>query len=794
MNLYLKIFTVAVGSMLGFINVMAEAPASYYQSCEGKADKALLSALCGVIGSHTTVSYDGLWNVYKTSDVRDNGTVWDMYSTKQWRVGAEHCGNYTYVGDCINREHSMPKSWFSNASPMVSDAFHIYPTDGKVNGQRSNYPFGECSGGTTLPSNGNVKALGRLGRSTFSGYSGTVFEPDDEYKGDFARSYFYMAACYNDRISSWNSDMLAKNNYPVFTSWAVNLLMKWHRQDPVSEKEIKRNEAVYKHQRNRNPFIDHPELAEYIWGNKKGSAWSANGAADPEFTAPIDGTSINMGVAGVNVTRYASIVVKGTGLTQNVTATVSGAGFSVSPASLSASAVNGSGATVTVSYVNSAATTATGKLTLKSGTATSTVTISVRTLDGLPAGEATDITENSFVAHWTNVDNAGVKYQLAVEQNGELLQEYPVMVNAADEKYTVTGLEPETTYTYTVSSATLTSNTVTVTTAMPMPSIQFLFDGDLEFVTKPGEPSDVAELLLDIENISSDITISVTAPFQVSTDKADWKQSVTLTPGEDRFYLRLSGPNEGTYTTTLFAKAGSYENDDVTVSGVISSGKPSFIETFEPTGTGSYSDHDYEGSATTWKFHNTGIWGSDPAHGGDQAARFGKDATSSITTASAKTGGIGTVKFWARPFGNDGDATVEVQYSANGSGWATAGTVTVTGSAYAEYTVPVNVKGSQYLRLQQTAGKRFMIDDLSVSDYSGISAVQELEYHSWDAYCRAGELVIENGDAANNFTVYGIDGLTYYSECPGTGTFSVNLPAGLYIVVANDFSRRVVVK
>lgn len=108
-------------------------------------------------------------------------------------VSKEQCGQYSTLGDCYNREHSFPKSWFNDDSPMVSDAFHIYPTDGKVNSQRNNYPYGECANGTTLSPNGKVKALGKLGTSTFPGYSGTVFEPDDEYKGDFARSYFYMA-------------------------------------------------------------------------------------------------------------------------------------------------------------------------------------------------------------------------------------------------------------------------------------------------------------------------------------------------------------------------------------------------------------------------------------------------------------------------------------------------------------------------------------------------------------------------------------------------------------------------
>ncbi len=135
---------------------------------------------------------------------------------------------------------------------MYSDAFHIYPTDGKVNGQRSNFPYGECANGTYVATHNGIRALGKLGSCTFPGYSGKVFEPDDEYKGDFARSYFYMAACYNDRISTWSSPMLSGNNYPAFTTWAVNLLLKWHRQDPVSEKEIKRNDAVYARQKNRN--------------------------------------------------------------------------------------------------------------------------------------------------------------------------------------------------------------------------------------------------------------------------------------------------------------------------------------------------------------------------------------------------------------------------------------------------------------------------------------------------------------------------------------------------------------
>ncbi|MDD3405699.1 MAG: endonuclease [Paludibacteraceae bacterium] len=257
-------------SMFGWLTValFAVIPSGYYTSAEGKSADALRQALYQKITSHTNVGYDGLYNVYPTSDVTADGKVWDMYSTCTWTHGQKKCGSYDVVCDCYNREHSVPQSWFSKASPMVADAFHVYPTDGKVNGQRSNYEFGECSGGTSL----GGKALGRLGKSTFTGYTsrGTVFEPDDQYKGDFARTYFYMATCYANKCSNWGNTF---GSVSGLSQYGVDLFLKWHRQDPVSQKELDRNEAVYAKQKNRNPFIDCPELAEHIWGTKKNVAW-----------------------------------------------------------------------------------------------------------------------------------------------------------------------------------------------------------------------------------------------------------------------------------------------------------------------------------------------------------------------------------------------------------------------------------------------------------------------------------------------------------------------------------------
>lgn len=244
---------------------------TYYQDADGKKGSSLKTALAGIIREHTQLSYKSLWTHFETTDKRADGKVWDMYScTTNFRFGTDQAGNYSKEGDKYNREHSFPKSWFNDASPMITDLMHIVPTDGYVNGRRSNYPFGETEGETYKSNQG----FSKLGKNTTGGYSGTVFEPADEYKGDFARIYFYMVTCYEDNVSSWKSDMLAGNKYPAFKDWALQLLLKWAKDDPVSEKEINRNNAVYDIQKNRNPFVDYPGLEQYVWGEKKDAVFS----------------------------------------------------------------------------------------------------------------------------------------------------------------------------------------------------------------------------------------------------------------------------------------------------------------------------------------------------------------------------------------------------------------------------------------------------------------------------------------------------------------------------------------
>ncbi|MDE6317673.1 MAG: endonuclease [Muribaculaceae bacterium] len=778
----------------------AAEPTNYYKSCEGKTGEALLTALQAVVGPHKNVGYDGLWEVYNKSDVDENGKLWDMYSTKRWSTSSsEHCGNYKYVGDCVNREHSFPKSWFSEGQPMKSDAFHVYPTDGKVNGQRSNYPYGECANGTTLASSNGIQALGKLGTSTFPGYTGKVFEPVDEYKGDLARTYFYMAAAYKDKIGSWKSDMLAGNSYPAYNTWAVNLLLKWHRQDEVSKKETDRNDAVYSYQNNRNPFIDHPELVEYIWGDKKGQAWYINGAPVPTWATPAYDSTIDFGLTATNYSISRAIDIKGSNLTSPVSVTLTGSDFTLHQSTITAAAVN-NGTTISVSFKRATSGVSTGTLTFRSGDINVTVSLRAEAISGIPALPAEDITDDSFKARWMSLGDAE-SYQLAVKKGGNMLSGYPVTVNAEEEEYTVTGLEPATLYTYSLTSATRVSNEVNVTTAALVPDVQYLNGNEFTFAVEPDTNSEPVEIWIDVENIDRDLTVSVNAPFALSTDPNNWSRTITIDPMEDRFYLRVEATAMGEYESTITITDGYYVNDDATATASVRDmSEPWFVEDFEKAESkhATYNNQTFEGNPCTWHLTNAGLWSSDKAHNGIYALRMGKNSTSALETDAPKTGGIGKVSFHAERWSaSDGNMVLQVEYRPEKSDeWVNAGTVTVSSDSYAPYEVPVNVNGSNYLRLRQTEGARGLIDDIVVTDHNttGIDAIEDDTLADWDAYCINKALVIVNHGEAAVYHVYNLDGQTVGGAKLHNSQYTVALPAGLYIVTDGTNSRRVLVK
>ena len=404
-------------ALLVGLQAVAAVPSGYYNGASGKKDKALMVALHQIIRGHSKLSYSNVWTAYRTTDC--NGTtIIDRYSNSVYTYSTDQCGTYDRVGDCYNREHSVPNSWWGGGQDtMYTDIYHLYPTDGYVNGIRGNLPFGNCADGTTY-------GTAKRGSSTFSGYSGTVFEPADEYKGDFARTYFYMATRYMTKTGNWKSgegSVVFSGGYPGLTTYAVNLFLEWSRNDPVSAVERARNEAVYALQGNRNPFIDNPELVEYIWGNKTGTNWGGGGGdtPTPELTAPANGSTVNVGTnTGSGVSK--TITVRGSDLTKALTVSVSGAGFTVTPSSISATNAN-NGTSITVTY-NGTNTNATGTLTLSSSEVSTTVHLTATYNQGGTGGTGEDIVENwegcSTGGYWTQAvqghafswyfDNAGI--------------------------------------------------------------------------------------------------------------------------------------------------------------------------------------------------------------------------------------------------------------------------------------------------------------------------------------------------------------------------------------------------
>lgn len=265
-------------TLIAFASASAQIPSGYYDSATGSGF-TLKTQLKNIIDDvndgngqafHDPVSYGSLWNVYETSDVRSDGKVWDMYSNCNFTFVVDQDNGTGGGSECdkFNREHSFPRSWFGDSSglPIFTDAFHVIPADKKVNGNRGNLAYGEVQTANYTTLNGS-----KIGSSSISGPTGNVFEPADEFKGDIARSFFYIATRYENLISDWEANdtdgdsMLDGTSNRVFEQWALDMLYDWHIQDPVSQKEIDRNNAIFNAQDNRNPFIDNPQYVFDIW-------------------------------------------------------------------------------------------------------------------------------------------------------------------------------------------------------------------------------------------------------------------------------------------------------------------------------------------------------------------------------------------------------------------------------------------------------------------------------------------------------------------------------------------------
>ena len=355
------IFTAICGSIF---SLLADMPRDYYpNSLEGKNGAELKTELHNLLKNHTRLPYGSrdynqiacTWTVFKKSDVRPNGKVWDMYSNNSYNFS-----NGAGATKGMNIEHSVPKSWWGDAydetaTPLTRfkydgsyDLHHLTPSDAAANTAKSNYPLGEVN--SPLFDNGVTK----VGTGQANGRATNLFEPADEYKGDFARMYLYFVTCYQDY--SWKSSalsMFAQNSYPTLNAYGQSLLLKWHRQDPVSQKEIDRNNAVYSFQGNRNPFIDYPNMVEYIWGDSTNYEFSFSGQSTSAPSISISNDKIEFGYIGTETSKDKEIYIKGKNLTTDITAKLlnnDSGDFSLGMSNLPAHELNTTGINLAITF------------------------------------------------------------------------------------------------------------------------------------------------------------------------------------------------------------------------------------------------------------------------------------------------------------------------------------------------------------------------------------------------------------------------------------------------------------
>ena len=392
------VLTVIAIVTLGF-RLGATVPAGYYYAADGKSGAELKTALHQIVSSMHTLDYGSgegaTWEGFSRTDCLDDNRVWDRYSSE-----VRYFDGYNAV-DGMHIEHSFPKSWWgAYENNAYRDLHHLYPADGSANSSKNNLPLGEVTG--TPGFDNGVSKIGTNGFGT--AYTDRCFEPADEYKGDFARAYMYVVTAYENLYDYWQSPMLDNNTYPVWKSWALDLLLKWHRQDPPSEMEAARNDSVYAIQGNRNPYIDFPDLVEYVWGSHRDEAYLFPEETEPFLASPRYGQSLDMGVILTGDRQTESLEILGDNLDSSLSLTWSVGGiFTLSASTLTPQQVH-DGYTVEIACSHTGQGTYCDTLTLAGGGLERQYRIPVQlvVVPSFLVTAATDVTAAEATIHWIN--------------------------------------------------------------------------------------------------------------------------------------------------------------------------------------------------------------------------------------------------------------------------------------------------------------------------------------------------------------------------------------------------------
>lgn len=717
----------------------------YYRKAEGLRGTQLKEALHDLIQPSYVLAYGGgvgkTWTGFWYTDQMENMQVRDRYSNVVRYLNPD----MSAVSN-MNIEHIWANSWWGHIkNNAYCDLFNLYPADATANGRKSNNPIGIVDG-TVSYTNGVTK----VGKS--SSYRAdsliTAWEPADQWKGDFARTYFYMATCYSHMTSLWTTTeglLTVDPNSPLLMRpWVYNLMLEWAEADPLDEIEQQRCDAIYEIQGNRNPFVDYPELCYYIWGNKSDEQFYCSEEHGAEIFVPAASEEIDFGLHPLSRPFSAKVQVRGRGLNEGASLAVTDEYFTLGKASLSANEIH-EGTDVSISVTPTEEGTYTTMLLLEGSGYVQQTPLTVSFVDGIPAYPATDIvcavSSRRFNANWMNYQ-PDATYTLNVytkDANGQ--PKAFGTYTTTDTTYQVKNVQASTTYYYKVSiikdgQPTINSNEVKV----EMPEVAPVFSvstEDIAFTATPGKPSAPAQVSVTAMAVPKYVMeVSTSAPFEISSDGETWSQELTLKGQNVSFFVRFGGGiEEGDYEGEVIVSTEGMDDKVISVSCNVDATK-SFFEDFETGTKGGYAAAEVTCNAATWEMNNALLAGDDNALDKKCVRMKGYVKTGSTITTPAhimmttdKVNGCDSLWFYAGSYGNDTGVKMTVSYSVDaGKTWTKVVTSLPVGEMK-RYGYKINMDGNIRLKFESenTGNKRVNIDNVQMSDWEDPTSIQDLK-------------------------------------------------------------------
>ena len=720
-------------------------PTDYYRKAEGLRGTQLKAALHDIIQPSLVLDYGGgagkTWSGFWQTDQMEDMQVRDRYSNVVRYLNPD----MSAVSN-MNIEHIWANSWWGHLkNNAYCDLFNLYPADATANGRKSNNPIGVVDGNVAY-TNGVTK----VGKSTSYRADSliTAWEPADRWKGDFARTYFYMATCYSHMTSLWTTTeglLTVDPNSPLLMRpWVYNLMLEWAEADPLDDIERQRCDAIYEIQGNRNPFVDYPELCDYIWGDRTDEQFYCSEEHGAEIFVPAAEEEIDFGLHPLSRPFSAKVQVRGRGLGEGATLSVDNEDFALDKTTLLTDEIT-EGSDIIVSVMPSAEGTYTTMLVLEGSGYVQQTPLIVTFVDGIPAYPATDIvcavSSRRFNANWMNYQ-PGATYTLTVytkdaEGKTTLFGTY----ETTDTTYQVKNVLASTTYYYKVSilengEETVGSNEVMV----EMPDVAPVFSvstEDIAFTSTPGKPSAPTQVTVTAMAVPRYVTeVSTSAPFEVSAEGEVWSQQLTLTGTSPAFFVRFGGAfEEGDYEGEVIVSTEGLDDRIISVSCSVDETK-SFFEDFETGSKGAYAAAEVTCTAATWEMSNALIAGDDNALDKKCVRMKGYVKSGQVITTPAylmmttdKVNGCDSLWFYAGSYGSDTGVKMTVSYSIDGGQSWTKIVSALSVGAMKRYGYKINKDGDIRLKFENdnTGNKRVNIDNVQMSDWEDPDGIERVE-------------------------------------------------------------------